>query len=57
MKRSFKYTLLALAVTSTLTPMLAAPAVKLLLIDFQNTNPVLIQLVVTFASFFILPSL
>ncbi|QGQ97678.1 MFS transporter [Paenibacillus psychroresistens] len=57
MKRSFKFTLLALAVTSTLAPMLAAPAVKLLLLDFKDTNPLLIQLVVTFASFFILPSL
>lgn len=50
-------TLLALAVTSTLAPMLAAPAVKLLMLDFTAVNPVLIQLVVTFASFFILPSL
>src|SRR4051794_12325406 len=57
MKKSFKLTLLSLAVTSTLAPMLAAPAVKLLLLDFRETNPVLVQLVVTFASFFILPSL
>ncbi|MBP3965043.1 MFS transporter [Paenibacillus lignilyticus] len=57
MKQSFKLTLLSLAVTSTLAPMLAAPAVKLLLLDFTETNPVLVQLVVTFASFFILPSL
>ncbi|ANE48175.1 hypothetical protein SY83_19870 [Paenibacillus swuensis] len=57
MRASFKMTLLALAITSTLAPMLAAPAVKLLMLDFKDTNPVLIQLVVTFSSFFILPSL
>ncbi|WP_219838542.1 MFS transporter [Paenibacillus sp. R14(2021)] len=57
MNKSFKITLLALAVTSTLAPMLAAPAVKLLMLDFTEANTVLIQLVVTFASFFILPSL
>ncbi|MCM3627070.1 MFS transporter [Paenibacillus glycanilyticus] len=57
MKNGFKITLLALAVTSTLAPMLAAPAVKLLMLDFTEVNTVLIQLVVTFASFFILPSL
>ncbi|MFD2614823.1 MFS transporter [Paenibacillus gansuensis] len=57
MKWTFKFTLLALAVTSTLAPMLAAPAVKLLLNDFPRTNPLLIQLVVTFSSFFFLSSL
>jgi len=57
MKNSYKIALLALALTSNLAPLLAAPAIKLLALDFPDSSPVLIQLIVTFSSFFVVPSL
>lgn len=36
MKNSYKIALLALALTSNLAPLLAAPAIKLLLLIFQT---------------------
>lgn len=57
MNTSFKTALLSLALTSNLAPLLAAPAVNLIADDFSETSPVLIQLIVTFASFFVVPSL
>ncbi|WP_274653193.1 MFS transporter [Paenibacillus humicola] len=57
MKLSFRIALLSLAVTASFAPMLAAPAVKLLMSDFPGTDPLLIQWVVTLSSIFILPTL
>lgn len=57
MKRSFKFALLSLALAANLAPMLAAPAVKLLADEFSDSSQVLIQLIVTFSSVFILPTL
>ncbi|MFD2613374.1 MFS transporter [Paenibacillus gansuensis] len=57
MKRSFIITLLSLALVTTLAPMLAAPAVKLLVVEFPDTSLTLIQLIVTLSSLFILPTL
>ncbi|WP_187273827.1 MFS transporter [Paenibacillus sp. N3.4] len=57
MKLSFRIALLCLAVTATFAPMIAAPAVKLLMVDFPDTSALLIQWVVTLSSLFILPTL
>ncbi|WP_317981404.1 MFS transporter [Paenibacillus glycanilyticus] len=57
MKLSSRIALLSLAVTASFAPMLAAPAIKLLKADFPDTSSLLIQLVVTLSSLFILPTL
>ncbi|GIP26146.1 permease [Paenibacillus sp. J23TS9] len=57
MKNAFKIALLSLALTSNLAPLLAAPAIKLIGVDFPDASPVLVQLIVTFASFFVVPAL
>ncbi|MFF2911617.1 MFS transporter [Paenibacillus sp. NPDC057934] len=57
MNKKFKTAVLSLAVTSTLAPMLAAPAVKLLMMDFPDASSTLVQSIVTFPSFFIIPAL
>ncbi|WP_310187788.1 MFS transporter [Bacillus sp. 3255] len=46
-----------MAVTASFAPMLAAPAIKLLKLDFPDTSSLLIQWVVTLSSLFILPTL
>ncbi|WP_219835682.1 MFS transporter [Paenibacillus sp. R14(2021)] len=57
MKLSSRIALLCLAVTASFAPMLAAPAIKLLKVDFPDTSSLLIQWVVTLSSLFILPTL
>lgn len=54
---SARIALLCLAVTASFAPMLAAPAIKLLKVDFPETSSLLIQWVVTLSSLFILPTL
>lgn len=46
-----------MAVTATFGTMIAAPAVKLLAVDFPDTIALLVQWVVTMSSLFILPTL
>jgi MFS family permease len=57
MRLSSRIALLCLSVTASFAPMLAAPAVKLLKIDFPSTDALFLQWVVTLSSFFILPTL
>ncbi|MDF2962293.1 MAG: hypothetical protein K0S39_4028 [Paenibacillus sp.] len=57
MKLTSRIALLCLAVTATFGTMIAAPAVKLLVDAFPDTNALLIQWVVTLSSLFILPTL
>ncbi|WP_317981142.1 MFS transporter [Paenibacillus glycanilyticus] len=57
MKRSFIISLLSLSLAANLAPMLAAPAVKLLAVEFPDTSLTFIQLIVTLSSLFILPTL
>ncbi|WP_314591780.1 MFS transporter [Paenibacillus terrigena] len=57
MKLSARIALLFLAVTAPFAPMLAAPAIKLLKVDFPDTSSLLIQWVVTLSSLFIMPTL
>lgn len=49
--------LLSLSITAAFAPMLAAPAIKLLKVDFPDSSALLIQWVVTLSSLFILPTL
>lgn len=57
MKLSARISLLSLAVTTTFGTMLAAPAVKPLVVAFPGTNALFVQWIVTISSLFILPTL